>query len=420
MAGLLDYLKVAEGHKGTYHSDPSTKSQQTNIGFGVRATKEVRELRDLFLANGVDEKVIDDMLLRKSIQEHKERAKKKFNEGIRRHHTTGATTQIEFDKQPPIVQELLTELEFNGGLGGWPELMRNAKNGDYQGVEAEMDLSVEKSINKEGTKRRNRLRNEYFSEALMAEPELRLADAYGTVEQDTKKHSLWPDATMFGLPKNPIDYLFGNDRQQQEQHPQMQPTPQQAGYTGFAMEDFGTPPPLKLGEPTGEYTPEGRPLFLNNRGGKSSEYSVGVTDPKINNKALTHIPSIYDGRILNEKDAIQEVVDAGGYDRLTGRYIEPGGDPNARSMSLGNIPQHIGGATTDTSRYRQQRLPSLEEAAAIAQVQPALDPFPWLRETYDRRSKVGMYPEKKRFKGASMYPPKKMLKSRSMYPPPKK
>ena len=187
-----------------------------------------------------------------------------------------------------------------------------------------------------------------------------------------------------------------------------QPTPQQAGYTGFAMEDFGTPPPLKLGEPTGEYTPEGRPLFLNNRGGKSSEYSVGVTDPRINNKALTHIPSIYDGRILNQKDAIQEVVDAGGYDRLTGRYIEPGGDPNARSMSLGNIPHHIGGATTDTSRYRQQRLPSLQEAAQTAQVQPALNPFPWLNEVSGGYShpaiRPEMYPQKKMFKGASMYP----------------
>ena len=331
MAGLLDYLKVAEGYKGTYHSDPSTKSQQTNIGFGVRATKEVRELRDLFLANGVDEKVIDDMLLRKSIQEHKERAKEKFNEGIRRHHTTGAPTQIEFDKQPPIVQELLTELEFNGGLGGWPELMRNAKNGDYQGVEAEMDLSVEKSTNKEGTKRRNRLRNKYFSEALMAEPELRLADAYGTVEQDTKKHSLWPDATMFGLPKNPIDYLFGS----KEPSPQ-QPTPQQqqAGHMGFAMENIGNIDPQRM--------PPQQQMPLQQ---------------------------------LNKQ-----------YPLATRQMLED---------------YHLSGLRADSP---QQRLPTLQEAAETAQVQPALDPFPWLRETYDRRSKVGMYPEKKKFKSRSMYP----------------
>jgi hypothetical protein len=153
-------------------------------------------------------------------------------------------------------------------------------------------------------------------------------------------------------------------------------------------------------------------LFLNNQGGKSSEYSVGVKDPRINNKALTHIPSIYDGSILNQKDAIQEVVDAGGYDRLTGRYIEEGGDPNARSMSLQSIPHHIGGATTDTSRYRQQRLPSLEEVAQTAQVQPALNPFPWLNEV------SGSYGHPAIDKSA-MYPQKKMFKSRSMYPQPK-
>ena len=127
----------------------------------------------------------------------------------------------------------------------------------------------------------------YFSKALKAEPKLRLADAYGNVEPD-------------------IDYLFGNDRQQQEQRPQMQP------------------------------------------------------------------------------------------------------------------PPHIGGATTDTSRYRQQRFPSLQETvmpslqqiAQTAQVQPALNPFPWQGESFGVSgsyshpaiAKAGMYPQKKMFKGPSMYP----------------
>jgi len=95
-----------------------------------------------------------------------------------------------------------------------------------------------------------------------------------------------------------------------------QPTPRELGLPPqFAMENIGNidpqrmPPqqqmqpqrmPLKLGDPTGEYTPEGRSLLFNNQGGKSSEYSVGVKDPRINNKALTHIPSIYDGSILNQ------------------------------------------------------------------------------------------------------------------------
>jgi len=217
MAGLLDYLKVSEGYVGDYTADPSKKAQQKNIGFGVRATEEVRELRELFIANGVEPEVVDDMLLRKSMQDHAARARDKFNKGIRRHHTTGGPTQIPFDKQPPVVQELLTELEFNGGLGGWPELMKHAKRGDYKGVEKEMYLNVEKAEHKKGTERRNRLRGEYFSDKLMAEPKLRLADAYGTVELD-EEHSLWPDFSDFGLPKHPIDYLFGS----KEPSPQQQ------------------------------------------------------------------------------------------------------------------------------------------------------------------------------------------------------
>ena len=220
MAGLLDYLKVSEGYVGDYTADPSKKAQQKNIGFGVRATEEVRELRELFIANGVEPEVVDDMLLRKSMQDHAARARDKFNKGIRRHHTTGGPTQIPFDKQPPVVQELLTELEFNGGLGGWPELMKHAKRGDYKGVEKEMYLNVEHAEKKglgEGTKRRNRLRGEYLAEDIKALPKLRLADAYGTVELD-EEHSLWPDPSDFGFPKHPIDYLFGS----KEPSPQQQ------------------------------------------------------------------------------------------------------------------------------------------------------------------------------------------------------
>ena len=310
---LFNYFRNAEGYVGDYKADPSKKSQQKNIGFGVKATKEVRELRELFIANGVEPEVVDDMLLRKSMQEHKERAREAFNKDIRRHHTTGGPTQIPFDKQPLKVQELLTELEFNGGLSGWPKLMKNAKSGDYQGVEKEMDLSVEKSTNKEGTKRRNRLRNEYFSDKLMAEPKLRLADAYGNVELD-EKHSLWPDATMFGLPKNPIDYLFGNDRQQQEQRPQMPP---QVGLPPqFAMENIGN--------------------------------------------------------------------------------IDPQRMPPQQQMQ----PQQM---------QPQQQMPTLQQQAQTAQVQPALNPFPWLNEVsgsygHPAIDKSAMYPQKKRFKSRSMYP----------------
>lgn len=121
---------------------------------------------------------------------------------------------------------------------------------------------------------------------------------------------------------------------------------------------------------SGNFTTEGRPMYHNNFGGESSEYSIGVKDERINNKALTHIPSIYDGRILNQEDAIQRVVDANGYDPLTGRFIEPGGDPEARSRSIVGIPR-------TESPYKRLMYPppkTLQEVTATSQARPALRP----------------------------------------------
>ena len=107
---------------------------------------------------------------------------------------------------------------------------------------------------------------------------------------------------------------------------------------------------------SGNVTPEGRPMYFNNFGGESSENTIGVIDPRINKNALTHIPSIYDGRILNEKDAIQRVVDANGHDPITGRFIEPGGDPSARSKSLdGKYMGMQGGFNTRREQPQQTR-----------------------------------------------------------------
>lgn len=113
---------------------------------------------------------------------------------------------------------------------------------------------------------------------------------------------------------------------------------------------------LEIYGPSGNVTSEGRPMYFNNFGGESSENTIGVIDPRINNNALTHIPSIYDGRILNEKDAIQRVVDANGYDQITGRFIEPGGDPSARSKSLdGKYMGMQGGFNTRREQPQQTR-----------------------------------------------------------------
>ena len=91
---------------------------------------------------------------------------------------------------------------------------------------------------------------------------------------------------------------------------------------------------LVLGKRSGWMTTEGRPAYHNNFGGMSTEYSIGVVHPEINNNQETHIPSIYDGRVVSQKKAIQNIIDNGGVDPETGRFITPGGDPEARSQGL--------------------------------------------------------------------------------------
>jgi len=354
-----------EGRRNKYYKD--TKGNWTS-GVGHLENQN----QNTAIINGKEE-VVDSSGNVVIIKEDK--INKQFNEDVQEHGNAGRDFfgREAFDKLPENVQSVLTSLVFNVGKDGIKKYKRMK--------EAVENFDKESFVDSKGNPRGGGIegiKNELIYTNYNEKPNTfspRYEQTGGRTNMEIM-HMQNPSPT-----RKPMSTLEP-----------IAPKPQQ---------------PLKLGEPTGEYTPEGRPLLWNNRGGKSSEYSTGVKDERINNKALTHIPSIYDGRILNDKDAAQRVVDAGGYDPLTGRYIESGGDPNARSGSLQSIPHHIGGATTDTSRYRQQRLPSLEEAAAIAQVQPALDPFPWLRETYDRRSKSK----------AGMYPPKKMF---NMYPPPKK
>ena len=91
---------------------------------------------------------------------------------------------------------------------------------------------------------------------------------------------------------------------------------------------------LMLGKWTGQVTSEGRKVYENNKGGVSSEYTIGVKDPKINNGELTDIPSIYNGKIVTEQEAIRIISENKGIDPETGRFITPGGDPEARSKSI--------------------------------------------------------------------------------------
>jgi len=104
-------------------------------------------------------------------------------------------------------------------------------------------------------------------------------------------------------------------------------------------QDLAQQDELVVGRPTGEVTDEGgvgkgRKLYYNNFGGKSSEYSIGVRHPKINNNQLTHIPSIYGGKRRSEKYAIDQIIKNNGKDPETGRFITHGGDPKTRSQGL--------------------------------------------------------------------------------------
>ena len=115
---------------------------------------------------------------------------------------------------------------------------------------------------------------------------------------------------------------------------------------------------LVLGDLSGYMTTEGRPAYNNNFGGMSTEYSIGVKNPFINNGELTHIPSIYGGKLVDEKTAIQTLIDNKGVDPETGRFITPGGDPEARSQGLELIKLI---ARKPEAAYRQSRPNSVSE-----------------------------------------------------------
>ena len=93
---------------------------------------------------------------------------------------------------------------------------------------------------------------------------------------------------------------------------------------------------LQLLGASGYMTDEGhgRRAYNNNFGGVSTEYTIGVEHPGINDGQLTHIPSIYDGQIVDQHTAVDIILKNKGHDPETGRFITPGGDPNARSKSI--------------------------------------------------------------------------------------
>lgn len=69
-------------------------------------------------------------------------------------------------------------------------------------------------------------------------------------------------------------------------------------------------------------TPEGRPIIYNpEEQGFSTEYTTTVQHPQLNNGQYTNIPSIFSGQFLQPDQALNIVLNAGGYDPETGRRL---------------------------------------------------------------------------------------------------
>jgi hypothetical protein len=171
-ANFFNYLRHAEGYRSEEHKDAGKNAKQTNFGFGTMATEVNKEYRQSLLDNLPFDKEkkawkreTDSIILKMEMIRHKDRAREKFDKFEKN------AKDKPFDSQPFKVQQLLTELEFNGGLlktetnPGWPKLMRHAKKGNYQGVEEEMYLDEKL----QGAKVRNEKRREYFSGQLVPE-----------------------------------------------------------------------------------------------------------------------------------------------------------------------------------------------------------------------------------------------------------
>ncbi len=69
----------------------------------------------------------------------------------------------------------------------------------------------------------------------------------------------------------------------------------------------------------------GRPMVQNEDGTVSTERSITVTDPRINDSQPTNIPSMFDGVQVEQEEAINRISVAGGVDPETGRPL-PGFD----------------------------------------------------------------------------------------------
>lgn len=75
------------------------------------------------------------------------------------------------------------------------------------------------------------------------------------------------------------------------------------------------------GETSLRQTTVGRPEVQNPDGSVSTERSITVTDPRLNNGKPTNIPSMLDGKQVSQEEAIKRIIEAGGKDPETGRKV---------------------------------------------------------------------------------------------------
>lgn len=166
---LKGFLKKAETDNKIigFSTDPKKGKKQVNYGYGVAVTPKLRkrifQMTRTMKSQGLSEedtkKEISEILLDEAIVEKTKLAKSKFDKNLKQ-------GEIAFQNQPEKMKELLTELEYNtiNGIGGWPTLVKAAKQGDYDTVVKEMFLATKKAKYSKGAERRNKLRQEYFGD----------------------------------------------------------------------------------------------------------------------------------------------------------------------------------------------------------------------------------------------------------------
>lgn len=116
----------------------------------------------------------------------------------------------------------------------------------------------------------------------------------------------------------------------------------------------GKIPPAKSGMPTNAKTHDGYPAVKNADGSYSTELSITVTNPKLNEGKPTNIPSLWKGKVVNEETAVANALASG-----------------AKYESFSTIPEAVsaakekskGGGAATNNKQPPQLTPEQNQAA---------------------------------------------------------